>query len=176
MLITAIINITPKIVVRSSAMMLKRCGPAESFKCWHSLLVRHRKCWSDDLIVICSHYLDIHRLKGGGLLSLCALALHWATRSWRHRELCLQLFGFVSYCHFLRNLIYNELPLLSDSRITVLRGQMLLDHLDDFPEFLHRQRIIAEDCVFAGHFEFIEEVRLHFAPLILIDVTESGRS
>ena len=163
MLIAAIVYIVSKVVVRSSAMVLKWDGSPKSFKGRHFLLIWHRQSWSYDLIPFWRHHLHIHRLKSGRLPFRCTISLDLAPGARSHGELCLQLLCLCSNRHLLGDLVYYKLPLLPDAWVTMLGGQVLVDHLDYPPVLLHRQSVVAEDCILSCHFQFVEERRLHLA-------------
>ena len=75
----------------------------------------------------------------------------------------LQLLRLCRNRHLLGDLVYDKLPLLPDSWVAMLGGQVLVDHLDYPPVLLHRQSVVAEDCILSCHFQFVEERRLHLA-------------
>ena len=138
MLIAAIINIVSKVVVRSSTMVLKWDGSPKPFKGRHFLLIWHRQSWSYDLIPFWRHHLHIHRLKSGRLPFRCTISLDLAPGARSHCELCLQLLCLCCNRHFLGDLVDYKLPLLPDAWVTMLSGQVLVDHLDYLPILLHR--------------------------------------
>lgn len=165
-LVAAVVDVVAEVVVDAAAVMLERCSASESFERRHSLLVGNRKGRPDDLAAVGRLNVYVHlfeRCRLRPLVILPALTLGLSTSPWRHRKLCLQLLRFVRDGHFFRDLVHDQFPFLADAWVAVLGGEVLLDHLDDFPELLHGQGVVAEDGVFTCHFELIEKVRLHFA-------------
>ena len=163
MLVAAIVYIVPEVVVRSSTMVLEWGSSPKALESRHFLLIGYGQGRSYHLVSLWRHHLDIHRLEGSRRPFRPSISLKLATRARSHGKLCLQLLRLCRDGHLLGDLIHNELPLLPDAWVAMLGGQVLLDHLDDLPVLLHRQSVVAQDCILPCHLEFVEELSLHLA-------------